>query len=185
MLRTLLLIIGLALGSRAQDLVLEFVPTQTKIQFTLDATMHTVHGSFALKHGTVHFNPATGAVNGEVVIDAASGNSNNEGRDRKMHREVLESARFPEIIFRPDRVDGKVAAEGTSTVQVNGSFTIYGARHEMTLPVRVELKPDGWNASTHFDIPFIDWGMKNPSTFVLRVGHDVKIEAEASGVKPR
>ena len=181
----LLLLAGVTTASRAQDLVLEFTPAKTKVQFTLEATLHTVHGSFALKHGTVHFNPLTATVSGEVVIDADSGNSENEGRDRKMHRDVLESAQFPEIIFRPDRVDGKVAAQGASTVQVHGSFTIHGASHELTLPMQVELKADGWAASTHFDVPFVDWGMKNPSTFVLRVGHEVKIEVEASGAQPR
>jgi polyisoprenoid-binding protein YceI len=183
MLKTLLLVIGLTTVTQAQELVLEFAPAQTKIQFTLDATLHTVHGTFALKRGTIHFNPATSAVSGEVVIDATSGNSDNEGRDHKMHGDVLESAKFPEIIFRPDRVDGKVAAGGSSTVQVHGSFTIHGASHEMTLPVQVEIKNDGWNASTHFDVPFIDWGMKNPSTFVLHVGHEVKIDGSSAGTR--
>ena len=181
----LLLIAGAATASPAQEQVLTFSPAQTKVQYALDATAHTVHGTFALKNGTVRFNPVTGALSGAVVIDAASGNSENEGRDRKMHREVLESAQFPEIVFRPDRVDGEVAAEGPSTVQVHGNFTIHGANHELTLPVQVVLKPDQWTASTHFDVPFVDWGMKNPSTFVLRVGHEVKIEVEASGARPR
>jgi polyisoprenoid-binding protein YceI len=184
MLRTLLLLIGLTATSFAQEMVLQFVPAQTKVQFTLDATMHTVHGSFALKRGTVHFNPVTGAVSGELVIDATSGNTDNSSRDHKMHQDVLESAKFPEIVFRPDRVEGKVSAEGASTVQVNGSFSIHGGGHEMMLPVQVEMKSDGWKASTHFDIPFIDWGMKNPGTFLLHVGREVKLEVEASGAKP-
>jgi polyisoprenoid-binding protein YceI len=170
-----------ATAGRAQEIVLDFAPAQTKVQYALDATAHTVHGTFALKRGSVHFNPASGAVSGELVIDAASGDSGNDGRDRKMHREVLESAKFPDIIFRPDRVDGKVAADGASTVQVHGSFTIHGSAHLMTLPVQVELHQDHWTASTQFSVPFIDWGMKNPSTFILRVNHQVKIHIEASG----
>jgi polyisoprenoid-binding protein YceI len=179
------LAIGLTAVSRAQELGLEFVPAQSKIQFSLDATMHTVHGSFSLKRGAVHFNPSTGAVSGEVVIDAGSGNSGNDGRDHKMHSEVLESAQFPEIVFRPDRVDGKMAAPGPSTLQVHGSFTIHGVSHEMTLPVEVEINSEGWKASTKFEIPFIDWGMKNPSTFLLHVGREVKVEAEASSAGTR
>jgi polyisoprenoid-binding protein YceI len=181
MLKALLLLVGLAAAAQAQELVMEFAPAQTKILFTLDATMHTVHGTFALKRGTVHFNPATGAASGEVVIDATSGNSDNQSRDHKMHGEVLESAKFPEIIFRPDRMEGKVTLEATSTLQVHGSFTVHGVSHEMTLPVRVEIKNDRWNASTQFEVPFVDWGMKNPSTFVLHVGREVKIEASSAG----
>lgn len=188
MLRRIALLVlwaGVASTSRAQDQVLEFVPARTKVQYALEATAHTVHGTFALKRGSVHFNPATGAVSGELVIDAASGSSGNDGRDRKMHREVLESAQFPEITFRPDRVDGKMAANGPSTLQVHGSFTIHGAAHDMTLPVQVELHQDHWTASTQFKVPFIDWGMKNPSTFILRVNHEVEIKVEASGGNSR
>jgi polyisoprenoid-binding protein YceI len=177
----LLLLAGIGTASWAQERVLEFVPVQTKVQYALDATAHTVHGTFALKRGSVHFNLETGAVNGELVIDATTGNSGNDGRDRKMHREVLESAQFPEITFRPDRVEGKVAAEGPSTVQVHGSFTVHGAAHDMTLPVQVELRQDHWTASTQFKVPFVDWGMKNPSTFFLRVSREVEIHIEASG----
>lgn len=178
-----LLIAGAATASPAQEQVLTFSPAQTKVQYALDATAHTVHGTFALKRGSVHFNPATGAVSGELVIDATTGSSGNDGRDRKMHREVLESVQFPEITFRPDRVDGKVAANGPSTVQVHGSFTIHGATHELMLPVQVELCSDHWMASTQFKIPFVDWGMKNPSTFILRVSHEVEIHIESSGGK--
>jgi polyisoprenoid-binding protein YceI len=183
MLKTLLLVFLLATVASAQDLVMEFTPAQTKIQFSLEATMHTVHGTFALKRGSVHFNPATGAARGEVVIDARSADSSNSARDRKMHDDVLESARFADIIFRPDRVEGKVAAGGPSTIQVHGSFTIHGVSHEMTLPVNLEMQNGEWKASTHFDVPFVDWGMKNPSTFLLHVAREVKIEASSAGIR--
>ena len=47
-------------------------------------------------------------------------------RDRKMHKEVLESERYPEISFRPDRVEGPVASQGKSSVKVHGMFRIHG-----------------------------------------------------------
>jgi polyisoprenoid-binding protein YceI len=177
----ILLTVGFATAGLAQEIRLEFTPAQTRVEYSLDATAHTVHGTFSLRRGSVQFNPATGVVSGELVIDAASGNSGNDARDRKMHRDVLESAQFPDITFTPDRVDGKLAAEGPSTVQVHGSFNIHGAAHEMTLPVVVESRRDRWTASTHFDVPYIDWGMKNPSTFILHVSHKVEIRIEASG----
>jgi len=33
------------------------------------------------------------------VFDATRAETGNQGRDRKMHEEVLESARYPEIVF--------------------------------------------------------------------------------------
>lgn len=170
--------------AQPQDLRLDFAPANSNVNFTLGDILHTVHGSFKLKQGDVEYNSATGTVRGTLVIDATSGQSGNHSRDRKMHREILESARYPEIIFRPDRVDGAVAPAGTSTVQVHGLFTIHGADHEFTMPVRVEVFPDHWIADTHFTIPYVKWGIKNPSTFVLRVSESVEIDVHATGANP-
>ncbi len=166
------------------DLVLEFAPAQTTIHFTLGDILHTVAGGFNLKSGTVHFNPATGAINGEILVDATSGNSGNSSRDGKMHKEILESARYPEITFLPDRVEGKVEPRGKSTIQVHGMFGIHGAEHEITIPVQVEMASDHWAATAHFAVPYVQWGMKNPSTFILRVSQTVEIDVHATGPIP-
>jgi polyisoprenoid-binding protein YceI len=101
-----------------------------------------------------------------------------------MHKEILESDRYPVISFRPDRVEGNVATLGTSNIQVHGMFSIHGADHELTMPVKVEVFPDHWTADTHFTIPYVKWGIKNPSTFVLRVSESVEIDIHASGANP-
>jgi polyisoprenoid-binding protein YceI len=160
----------------AQEIVLNPDPATT-VQFKLSATLHTVHGSFKLKRGAVRYDPATGKISGEVVADAASGSSGDDSRDRRMHKDVLESAKYPEIVFTPDRVDGAVAPQGVSQVQVHGVFRIHGAAHEITLPVEVRMKDGHASAKTNFTIPYVKWGMRNPSTLFLRVGGDVEIEA--------
>jgi len=179
-----LFVIAAPSRGHAQNALLDFDSSRTTVNFTLGDVLHTVHGGFALKNGTVHFNPATGAVSGELVIDAASGESGNKSRDGKMHREVLESARFTEVSFRPDRVDGKVERQGISSVQVHGVFRIHGADHELNLPAQIELAPDHWSVTTHFSVPYVLWGMKNPSTLFLRVSQSVVIDIHASGGNP-
>jgi polyisoprenoid-binding protein YceI len=101
-----------------------------------------------------------------------------------MHREVLESDRYPEITFRVDHVEGKVASLGTAAMSVHGIFAIHGATHAITIPVRVEMADDHWSATAHFVIPYVKWGMKNPSTFILRVSESVEIDVHASGSSP-
>jgi len=172
-----------ALG-QAQEIVLDFVPAKTTVKFTLGDTIHTVHGEFDLKRGAIHFDPATSVISGEVVLDATSGRTGNSMRDRKMHKDILESAANPEIVFRPDRVDGKVAAHGKSTIQVHGTFSIHGGDHEMTVPIEVDMAPDQWSATGHFVVPYQKWGIKNPSNFILRVSESVEIEVVASGANP-
>jgi polyisoprenoid-binding protein YceI len=169
---------------QAQEATLNFVPAQTTVDFTLGDVLHTVHGSFNLKTGQVRFDPATNAISGEIVVDATSGHTGSVGRDRKMHKEILESSRYSELTFRPDRVEGKVLALGTSPVQVHGMFGIHGTDHEITVPAQVELTPDHWSLTVHFAVPYVKWGMKDPSTFVLRVEKTVNIDLHALGPSP-
>ena len=111
--RSQLLLIALAAPAAAwgQEIVLNADPAHSTVEFKLSATLHTVHGSFKLKHGEVRFNPATGKISGVVVVDATSGNSGNDKRDRRMHQEILESGKYPEIsrVIRP-RIAGWPAA---------------------------------------------------------------------------
>ena len=98
-----------------------------------------------------------------------------------MHKEVLESARFPEISFRPDRADGALAGSGDSTLQVHGMFSIHGAEHELTIPVTVHFENNAWTARAAFQIPYEKWGMKNPSVLFLRVAGFVDVQLIAAG----
>jgi polyisoprenoid-binding protein YceI len=165
----------------AREIFLGVDPRRSKIQWTLGTTLHTVHGTFALKRGTLRLDPTSGKASGEIVADAKSGESGNDSRDKKMHKDVLESERYPEVIFRPDRFEGKIDPQGRSTVQVHGVFVLHGAEHELTAPVQAELSADHWAGSAKIRVPFVQWGLKNPSNFLLRVDHDVEVELELKG----
>ena len=173
----LLTVLAFCAAARGQEIVLNPDPATATVRFTLSATLHTVHGNFKLKHGAVRFDPATGKISGELVVDATSGASGDDKRDRHMHQDILESAKYPEIVFTPDRVDGGVARQGASQIQVHGVFRIHGAAHEITLPVEVRIDNGQPSARTSFTIPYVKWGMKNPSTLFLRVSDKVEIEA--------
>ncbi|MGB7284170.1 MAG: YceI family protein [Candidatus Acidiferrum sp.] len=163
------------------EIILRLDPAQSQLRWTLGSTLHTVHGTFALKPGLVSFDPANGNASGEIAADAASGESGNESRDKKMHNEILESRRYPQVIFRCDRIEGKVLAQGSSSVQVHGIFVLHGAEHELTVPVQAELAGDYWKGSAKFSVPYIQWGLKSPNTFLLKADPVVEIELEMSG----
>lgn len=138
------------------------------MHWTLGSTRHTVHGTFAVKSGVLRIDPVTGKAGGEIAIDALSAESGNEGRGKKMHREIIECAKYKEIAFRPDRVDGNVPRQGSVTAQMHGIFLLHGAEHETTVPVRAEGSADHWNGTAKFTVPYIAWGLKSPSHFFLR-----------------
>ncbi len=176
-----ILLVATAGWAWAQQSSLELDPGQTSVKFTLGDVLHTVHGTFQLKRGTLQFDPASGKIAGEIVVDATSGQSGSGMRDRKMHKEVLESERYPEISFQPDRVEGNVAGTGQSSVRVHGTFRIHGSERAITVPATVDMAGEHWSVSVHFTIPYAKWGMKNPSTLFLRVSDSVEIDLSASG----
>jgi polyisoprenoid-binding protein YceI len=165
----------------ASEIVLRIDPAQSMVHWTLGSTVHTVHGSFSFKKGTLQLDTSTGKASGEIIVDATSGNSGNDSRDKKMHKEVLDSGQYAQVVFRPDRVDGKITPQGAFTVQVHGLLILHGSDHELTVPVQAELAGDHWTGSAKFSVPFIDWGLKNPGNFFLKVNHAVNLELEMKG----
>lgn len=170
-----------ATAGQAQEIAVQLDPAQSKIEFTLGSTLHTVEGTFQLKSGSIRYDPSTGKMGGSIVVDATSGESGNAGRDRKMHREILESGKYPEIVLAPIRGDGTFNPKGPSQLQVSGRFSLHGQDHEITLPIEIQPAGRQITLSTHLTIPYIKWGLKNPSTFILRASDKVEIEIHAVG----
>ena len=171
--------VGCAAVSAAEQEVVQFDLATTKVDFTLGDVLHTVHGTFRLKSGEIHFDRATGTASGALVVDAASGNSGNNARDRKMKRDILQTDRYPDIVFNPTHVSGTLPVEGDATLNVQGLFRIHGADHDMMLSVPVKISGGMVFVQTEFMVPYVAWGMKNPSTFILRV--DDKVQINISG----
>jgi len=167
--------------AQAQQQTFTLDPAQTKITFTVDSTLHTVHGDFRLKRGAIQFENTTGAAMGELVVDSASGESGSDGRDKKMHKDILESPKYSDIVFAPQHVKGTVANEGKSTVQVEGVLTMHGKSNPVSMLLEVELQNGAGSADGSFSVKYQEWGMKNPSTFILRVNDTVKIHVHAVG----
>jgi polyisoprenoid-binding protein YceI len=178
---TLLLGLCASYQAPAQQVQVTLDPGQTRIEWTLTATLHTVHGTFKLRSGVVTFDPNTGNASGELVVDAGSGDSGNTSRDGKMNKEVLESKRYPEITFVPKKVTGNLAAQGNSTVQVQGTLHLHGADHDLALSVPVQIVGSTVKAATNFVVPYQSWGMKNPSVMLLHVDDKVQINISAVG----
>ena len=176
-----LLFVFSAITAMAAESTLVFDARQTKIGWTLEGNVHTVHGTFQLKSGTVKFDTETGKASGTLVVNALSGESGNDSRDKRMRSAILEAVKFPDIVFTADKVLGKTPAAGTGTVQVHGMFKLHGADHEMTIPVELTAQPSQITISSTFKIPYVKWGLKNPSTFILRVNENVEINIQAVG----
>ncbi|MFQ5744425.1 MAG: YceI family protein [Acidobacteriota bacterium] len=172
-----------ATQQRSSKWTLRLDPEQTKIEFRFGATFHKgeVEGSMKLVRGEIQFDPLSETASGEVVADATSGFTGNEGRDKNMHKDVLESRVYPEIIFTPLRFEGDFYPEGESDVLIAGNLDIHGSKHEITLLAHVRADGDRLSGSASFKVPYVEWGMKNASRFILRVNKVIQVNLQISG----
>jgi polyisoprenoid-binding protein YceI len=170
----------IAIPASAERIDLEADPAATEVNWTLGDALHTVHGTFKLEKGDLWFDTGNGQAGGLLVVDATSGESGSKGRDGRMHKNVLESTSYPEITFVPDRVDGAVARTGDSEVQLHGMFTIHGGTHELLMKVKCHIEERKLTAVISFAVPYVKWGMKDPSNFLLKVKDFVEIDIQAA-----
>lgn len=161
--------------------VFEIDPEASSVTFELGATLHTVEGAAEVRDGSVRFDPARGTASGRIDIAAQSLDTGNENRDEDMHQKVLESAQYPEIYFEAERMSGAFEPEGQSRVTLEGAFGIHGDEHPTSLIFDVRVEGERLTASTEFEVPYVEWGMEDPSRFLLRVEKHVTVVIEAVG----
>lgn len=161
--------------------ILVLDPVRSQIAFTLEGNLHTVHGTFALKRGTLRVDPETGIAGGEFVIDATSGDSNDKLRDDKMKDAILEVSQYPEISFTPAAVAAHRDANGNFQATMKGVIFLHGESHPENLTVSGQVNGDELVAQTNLTIPYAEWGMKNPSFLMFRVQDTVQVEITAVG----
>jgi polyisoprenoid-binding protein YceI len=162
-----------------QKLILD--PARSDVHFTLGDVLHTVRGTFRVQQSEIEFNPADGQASGAVVVDALSGQSGNSARDGKMAKEVLKTESYKNVSFAPTRFTGEFHGSGDSTLQVHGVFTLLGVSHEIDVPMQVQVNDKHVHAVGTFAVPYVKWGLKDPSTMMLRVSKEVQIELSLIG----
>lgn len=168
------------LHAHAQKETLQVDPAKSNLQFTLQASLHAVHGTFHINGGAVTFDE-TKAMSGSIDVDAKSGSSGEASRDKKMTQDQLKADKYTTVSFAPKSYTGQLAAEGDSTITVQGAFTLLGTPHDLTVPMHVHIDHGACTATGTFAVPFAQWGVKDPSTFLLKVGKEVTIDLNLAG----
>ncbi len=156
-------------------------PNRSSIEWTLRGNVHEVHGTFRLKRGAFAYNAAAGTAAGEFIADATSGESGNSTRDRRMNANILQADKFPEVRFVMERSSSPVGSATDFKSTVSGAFTLHGETHALTIPVSVKIQNQQITASGSFTVPYVAWGLKDPSTFIFRVEKQVELHVVAVG----
>jgi polyisoprenoid-binding protein YceI len=164
-------------GVWAQSKTFTVAPDLSKVAFTLADVVHvhSIHGTFHIQSGSMQFDNDASRISGSIVVAAGSGQSGDAKRDRRMTMDVLEAPQFAVASFTPQNIEGSIAASGDSTVQITGIFTLHGSPHELTIPVKINIDGNSCRAKTSFLVPYVKWGLKDPSELMLKVGTVSKV----------
>jgi polyisoprenoid-binding protein YceI len=156
-------------------------PNASQVAWVLGGSGHHVNGTFHVQSGAIDFDRTAHSISGSVVIAAGSGNSGEPSRDKKMNKDVLDVEHYSKITFAPQKYDGTIAPRGDSTIQVSGTFTLHGTPHDLTVPMQIHIDREALTAKTHFIVPYVQWGLKDPSWGFLKVAKEVDIDLILTG----
>ena len=171
---------GLAASTAAAQTHFDINAAKSQVLFSLGG-FHDVHGVFKVTSGNVTFDRSSGNMSGKIIVSAASGNSGDSARDKKMHRAELHDKKFPHITFQPQHFTGTLPPSGSSTVQVHGLFTLIGKPHKIVVPMTVQVNGKQCIAKGTFTVPYVSWGMKDPTMLFMKEAKTVKINITFKG----
>jgi len=169
------------IAAYAQHQTFTVNPDASQVAFSLGGNGHHVTGTFHVQSGSIDFDRKAQSISGSVVVSAASGDSGDKGRDKNMHNNVLDVEHYADVSFVPKSYQGTIAPTGDSTLQVSGIFTLHGTPHDLTVPMQIHIDGGALTAKTHFTVPYVKWGLKDPSVFILKVAKDVDIDLTLTG----
>ncbi|HWE85063.1 MAG TPA: YceI family protein [Terracidiphilus sp.] len=153
----------------------------SEVKMTLKTTHELVNGDFHVQSGSIEFDRSSPRMSGSVVVVAGSGKTGNGSRDKKMTRDILKVEQHATVSFEPKSYAGVIPASGESTIQVTGIFTLLGTPHEIVIPMLVHLDHAAATARAHFVVPYVQWGLKNPSFLIWKADNDVAIDLNLVG----
>ena len=171
----------LAPAALAQHQTFALNPDASEVKMMLNTTHEVVNGTFHIQSGSIEFDRSAPKMSGSVVVLAGSGKTGNGSRDKKMNKDILKVEQYATVFFEPKSYTGAIALSGDSTIQVTGIFTLLGTPHEITIPMLVHIEGTAATAKAHFVVPYVQWGLKNPSFLVWKADDDVAIDLFLAG----
>ena len=165
-----------------RNITIHFEPAATQIRFRVGSPLRDLRGTFQLKGGALAIDPNSTLAQGELLVDATTGKIANPPKDRQMHDDVLETKRYPAIFFHAEHLRGQVPkANGSGDVIAEGMLNIHGADHPFQMKVHLARQGDSLTATTHFTVPYVEWGMKDPRGMFLHYAKTADVDVTAKG----
>jgi polyisoprenoid-binding protein YceI len=176
-----ILLAAAALAEEPATLHYRILSAGSELRWDLPATLHTVHGTAPKLSGNVDAERGPGGewrVQSRIVVGAAAMATENSSRDQKMREKILETDRFPEIVFEATHVVADLSRFGKDqhfTVEVTGDLTVHGKSVSLRLPVDVFVFPDYVVLNGSFPLLWKQFGLADPSFGLVKVREPLKV----------
>lgn len=171
----------LAPVAHAQHQTFVVNPDASEVKMTLNTTHELVNGTFHVQSGAIDFDPSAAKIGGNVVVAAGTGKTGNDSRDKRMNNVILHVQQYTTVTFSPKSYTGTIAPTGDSTIQVTGVFTLLGTPHNLTIPIQMHRDGGTCTAKAHFVIPYVQWGLKDPSFLFWKAEKQVDMDLNLVG----
>ena len=176
------ILVAALLGAQAPGpLRYRFDAARSVLRWDLPATLHTVRGVAPRFEGFVQANPRPDGsfdVRARIVVDAAAMITGNPKRDHNMREKVLETDRYPEIVFELRGFTGPISrmrAGENFTAQIDGMLTVHGRSQPILLPVDVHVLEDHAIVTGSFPVHWKKYGLADPSFGLVKVKEPLQV----------
>ncbi|MCI0409159.1 MAG: YceI family protein [Acidobacteria bacterium] len=159
------------------------LPTRSTVRFDADATGHTVHGITHQVSGWVSFDPEDLSRRAEVSfkVEAATLDTGNKSRDKKMRDSHLETGRHPVIVFQSSKVKAiapTLRAGETQEMEVTGALSLHGTERVISFPVKAVRRGEELVVTGETSLRMTDYGIPIPAFLFMKVKDEVKVMFE-------
>jgi len=169
-------------------------PETSSLTFTIHRTGETIEGAAHEFTGEVGFDPADLSTGSSVVlrVTAASLETGNRMRDRKMRNTHLEADRFPEIVFKSTSIKIGPEREGAAPTPaqgargsaqggrqrkalVEGVLSLHGVDRTLMVPAAIRYDSGLLTVEGSVALTYSDYGIPIPRFLWLVMEDDIKV----------
>jgi polyisoprenoid-binding protein YceI len=160
-------------------------PGRSTVRFELDATGHTVHGASSQVSGAVQFDPNNLSREARVAfrVEAATLDTGNRTRDKKMRTSHLETDKFPRIEFESSKIEALAPSlrEGESQeLKVTGFLSLHGVKRSLSFPVKAARHGKELTVSGATTLKMTDYAIPLPKFLFFSVKDEVKVSFDVA-----
>jgi polyisoprenoid-binding protein YceI len=176
--------------SLAEEFILESGDEGNLVTFFSKAPMESFEGKTDQISGSINVELANLSASAqiEVRVDLSSLDTGMQLRNKHMCENHLETDKFPEAIFRAERLlkapIQPLIAGGNAEFLLAGTMSLHGVTRELQVPVSVSCRElDGrlkLDVVTEFEITLSDYEIKRPKFLVLKLNETQRVEIRLS-----